>query len=89
VVRRGPMRPAWNRARRPRGPSQYASEFETLTYCKEMDLDGHRHGPAVLCRRGIALPADAGFDIVYVYGAALLPAAAVSLAPTYNKRKDK
>jgi dimethylamine/trimethylamine dehydrogenase len=23
----------------PRGPSQYASEFETLTYCKEMDLD--------------------------------------------------
>src|SRR6266704_1226155 len=22
----------------PRGPSQYASEFETLTYCREMDL---------------------------------------------------
>jgi dimethylamine/trimethylamine dehydrogenase len=52
----------------PRGPSQYASEFETLTYCKEMDLDDiamvqQYYVDAALRSR------DAGFDIVYVYGA--------------------
>src|SRR6266478_686550 len=52
----------------PRGPSQYASEFETLTYCKEMDLDDiamvqQYYVDAALRAR------DAGFDIVYVYGA--------------------
>ena len=71
----------------PRGPSQYASEFETLTYCKEMDLDDidqvqQYYVDAALRSR------DAGFDIVYVYGAhSYLPLQ--FLSPYYNKRKDK
>jgi dimethylamine/trimethylamine dehydrogenase len=71
----------------PRGPSQYASEFETLTYCKEMDLDdiemvqGYYVDASLRAR-------DAGFDIVYVYGAhSYLPLQ--FLSPYYNKRKDK
>jgi dimethylamine/trimethylamine dehydrogenase len=71
----------------PRGPSQYASEFETLTYCKEMDFDDiamvqQYYVDAALRAR------DAGFDIVYVYGAhSYLPLQ--FLSPYYNKRKDK
>lgn len=71
----------------PRGPSQYASEFETMTYCKEMDLDdiemvqGYYVEAAKRSR-------DAGFDIVYIYGAhSYLPLQ--FLSPYYNKRKDK
>jgi dimethylamine/trimethylamine dehydrogenase len=70
----------------PRGPSQYASEFETLTYCKEMDLDDiamvqQYYVDAALRSR------DAGFDIVYVYGAhSYLPLQ--FLSPYYNKRRD-
>ena len=70
----------------PRGPSQYASEFETLTYCKEMDLDDiaevqQYYVDAALRSR------DAGFDIVYVYGAhSYLPLQ--FLSPYYNKRTD-
>lgn len=71
----------------PRGPSQYASEFETLTYCKEMDLKDiamvqQYYVDAALRAR------DAGFDIVYVYGAhSYLPLQ--FLSPYYNKRTDK
>jgi dimethylamine/trimethylamine dehydrogenase len=71
----------------PRGPSQYASEFETLTYCKEMDLDDiamvqQYYVDAALRAR------DAGFDIVYVYGAhSYLPLQ--FLSPYYNKRRDQ
>ena len=71
----------------PRGPSQYASEFETLTYCKEMDLKDiamvqQYYVEAALRAR------DAGFDIVYVYGAhSYLPLQ--FLSPYYNKRTDK
>ncbi len=71
----------------PRGPSQYASEFETQTYCKEMDLDD------INMVQGFYVDAarrarDAGFDIVYVYGAhSYLPLQ--FLSPYYNKRKDK
>jgi dimethylamine/trimethylamine dehydrogenase len=71
----------------PRGPSQYASEFETLTYCKEMDLDDiaqvqQYYVDAALRAR------DAGFDIVYVYGAhSYLPLQ--FLSPYYNKRTDQ
>ena len=71
----------------PRGPSQYASEFETLTYCKEMDqsdinmVQGYYVDAAKRAR-------DAGFDIVYVYGAhSYLPLQ--FLNPYYNKRTDK
>ncbi len=71
----------------PRGPSQYVSEFETMTYCKEMDLDD------IEMVQGFYVDAarrsrDAGFDIVYVYGAhSYLPLQ--FLSPYYNKRKDK
>ena len=71
----------------PRGPSQYASEFETLTYCKEMDL-----GDIAQVQQYYVDAAkrsrDAGFDIVYVYGAhSYLPIQ--FLNPYYNKRTDK
>jgi dimethylamine/trimethylamine dehydrogenase len=70
----------------PRGPSQFASEFETLSYCKEMDLDDiamvqQYYVDAAYRAR------DAGFDIVYVYGAhSYLPLQ--FLNPYYNKRTD-
>src|SRR5258708_15963555 len=71
----------------PGGPSQYASEFETLTYCKEMDLAEiamvqQYYVDAALRSR------DAGFDIVYVYGAhSYLPLQ--FLSHYYNKRTDQ
>lgn len=71
----------------PRGPSQYASEFETLTYCKEMDLDDIAMVQQYYVDAGLRAR-DAGFDIVYVYGAhSYLPLQ--FLSPYYNKRKDK
>jgi len=69
-----------------RGPSQYASEFETMTYCKEMDQDDidmvqQFYVDAALRAR------DAGFDIIYVYGShSFLPLQ--FLSPLYNKRTD-
>jgi dimethylamine/trimethylamine dehydrogenase len=71
----------------PRGPSQYASEFETLSYCKEMDL-----ADIAMVQQYYVDAArrsrDAGFDIVYVYGAhSYLPLQ--FLNPYYNKRTDK
>lgn len=70
-----------------RGPSQYASEFETLSYCKEMDqrdidMVQNYYVEAALRSR------DAGFDIVYIYGGhSYLPLQ--FLSPYYNKRTDK
>ncbi len=70
----------------PRGPSQYVSEFETMSYCHEMDLDDiamvqQYYVDAALRSR------DAGFDIIYVYGAhSYLPLQ--FLSPYYNKRTD-
>jgi dimethylamine/trimethylamine dehydrogenase len=71
----------------PRGPSQYASEFETLTYCKEMDLDDIKQVQQYYVDAALRAR-DAGFDIVYVYGAhSYLPLQ--FLSPYYNKRTDK
>ncbi|MDE2160445.1 MAG: dimethylamine dehydrogenase, partial [Burkholderiales bacterium] len=71
----------------PRGPSQYASEFETLTYCREMDLDDIREVQGYYVDAA-KRSRDAGFDIVYVYGAhSYLPLQ--FLSPYYNKRSDK
>lgn len=71
----------------PRGPSQYASEFETLSYCKEMDqadINMVQQYYVEAAQRA----RDAGFDIVYVYGAhSYLPLQ--FLNPYYNKRTDK
>ncbi|MGT2490668.1 oxidoreductase [Cupriavidus basilensis] len=71
----------------PRGPSQYASEFETLTYCKEMDLRDIAQVQQYYVDAAYRAR-DAGFDIVYVYGAhSYLPLQ--FLSPYYNKRTDK
>lgn len=71
----------------PRGPSQYASEFETLTYCKEMDLSDIAQVQQYYVDAA-KRARDAGFDIVYVYGAhSYLPLQ--FLNPYYNKRTDK
>lgn len=70
----------------PRGPSQYASEFETLSYCKEMDLDDIAQVQQYYVDAAIRAR-DAGFDIIYVYGAhSYLPLQ--FLNPYYNKRTD-
>lgn len=70
-----------------RGPSQYASEFETLSYCKEMDLNDIAQVQQYYVDAA-KRSRDAGFDIVYVYGAhSYLPLQ--FLNPYYNKRTDK
>ena len=71
----------------PRGPSQYASEFETLTYCHEMDQDDINDVQGFYVEAA-KRARDAGFDIVYCYGAhSYLPLQ--FLSPYYNKRTDK
>jgi len=70
----------------PRGPSQYASEFETQTYCHEMDQVEINEVQQFYVEAGLRAR-DAGFDIVYVYGAhSYLPLQ--FLSPYYNKRRD-
>jgi dimethylamine/trimethylamine dehydrogenase len=71
----------------PRGPSQYASEFETLTYCHEMDQDDINDVQGFYVEAA-KRARDAGFDIIYCYGAhSYLPLQ--FLSPYYNKRTDK
>ena len=71
----------------PRGPSQFNSEFENLTYCKAMDLDDIKMVQDYYVEAALRAR-DAGFDIVYVYGAhSYLPLQ--FLSPYYNKRTDK
>jgi dimethylamine/trimethylamine dehydrogenase len=71
----------------PLGVSQYASEFETQTFCRGADkeqiqrLQNHYVEAAKRSR-------DAGFDIIYVYGGhSYLPLQ--FLSPYYNKRTDE
>jgi len=71
----------------PRGPSQSASEFEHLTYCREADEDDI-HDLIDMYVKAAKRAERAGFDIVYVYGAhSYLPLQ--FLSPFYNKRTDK
>ena len=71
----------------PRGPSQYASEFELQTYCHEMDQAEIDEVQEFYVESG-KRARDAGFDIVYVYGAhSYLPLQ--FLSKYYNKRLDK
>jgi dimethylamine/trimethylamine dehydrogenase len=71
----------------PRGPSQYASEFETMTYCHEMDQDDINDVQGFYVEAA-KRARDAGFDIIYCYGAhSYLPLQ--FLSPYYNKRTDK
>src|ERR671936_792153 len=71
----------------PGAPSQIPSDHNQLSYPRELDRDGIRE----LSRMYAAAAArarDAGFDIVYVYGAhSFLPLQ--FLSPYYNKRRDE
>lgn len=69
------------------GPSQYNSEFENLTYCHEADQDDINRLEQLYVDSALRAR-DAGFDIVYIYGAhSYLPLQ--FLSPYYNKRTDK
>lgn len=69
-----------------RGPSQAASEFETMSYCKEMDLDDI-HMIQQFYVDAAKRSRDAGFDMMCVYGShSYLPLQ--FLSPYYNKRTD-
>src|SRR5438876_2328775 len=71
----------------PRAPSQIPSDFEHLTYPKEMDKDDIREVQQLYVDAAIRAR-TAGFDIVYVYGShSYLPQQ--FLTPYYNKRTDE
>ena len=83
----GPHAPCMETRCVPRAPSQIPSDFEYLTYPKEMDKDDIREV------QGFYVDAakrarEAGFDIVYVYGShSYLPQQ--FLTPFYNRRTDE
>jgi dimethylamine/trimethylamine dehydrogenase len=83
----GPHAPCMETRCVPRAPSQIPSDFEHLTYPKEMDKDDIREVQELYvaaARRA----RTAGFDIVYVYGShSYLPQQ--FLTPYYNKRTDE
>src|SRR2546421_7050566 len=83
----GPHAPCQESRCVPRGPSQIPSDFEYLTYPKQMDKDDIRAVQKMYvdaARRA----RSAGFDIVYVYGShSYLPQQ--FLTPYYNKRTDE
>jgi dimethylamine/trimethylamine dehydrogenase len=71
----------------PKAPSQLPSDYEHLTYPREMDKDDIREvqGYYVAAAKRAR---SAGFDIVYVYGShSYLPQQ--FLTPFYNKRTDE
>ena len=83
----GPHAPCMETRATPRGPSQIASDFELNIFPRYMDKDDidtvqQMYVDAAMRAR------DAGFDIVYVYGAhAYLPFQ--FLSPFYNRRTDE
>ena len=83
----GPHAPCMETRAVPRGPSQIPSDFEHLTYCKEMDKDDIREVQGLYVAAA-KRARTAGFDIVYVYGShSYLPQQ--FLTPYYNKRTDE
>src|SRR5438046_9489561 len=71
----------------PRGTSQIPSDFEHLTYPKEMDKDDIREVQQLYVDAA-KRAREAGFDIVYVYGShSYLPQQ--FLTPYYNRRTDE
>jgi len=83
----GPHAPCMESRCVPRAPSQIPSDFEHLTYPKEMDKDDIREvqGFYVAAAKRAR---EAGFDIVYVYGShSYLPQQ--FLTPYYNRRTDE
>ncbi len=83
----GPHAPCMETRHNPRGPSQIPSDFEVNIHPRYMDADDV--GVVQKMYVDAALRArDAGFDIVYVYGAhSYLPLQ--FLSPYYNKRTDQ
>src|SRR5947209_6817190 len=83
----GPHAPCMESRCVPRGPSQIPSDFEYLTYPKEMDKDDIREVQQLYVDAA-KRAREAGFDIVYVYGShSYLPQQ--FLTPYYNKRTDE
>jgi dimethylamine/trimethylamine dehydrogenase len=83
----GPHAPCMESRCVPRGPSQIPSDFEYLTYAKEMDKDDIRDVQQMYVDAA-KRARTAGFDIVYVYGShAYLPQQ--FLTPYYNHRTDE
>ena len=71
----------------PRGPSQIPSEFEINIHPRYMDEDDIAEVQQMYVDAALRAR-DAGFDIVYVYGAhSYLPLQ--FLSPFYNKRTDR
>jgi dimethylamine/trimethylamine dehydrogenase len=71
----------------PRGPSQIASDFELNIFPRHMDKDDIETVQQMYVDAAIRAR-EAGFDIVYVYGAhAYLPFQ--FLSPFYNRRTDE
>jgi dimethylamine/trimethylamine dehydrogenase len=83
----GPHAPCMESRCVPRGPSQIPSDFEHLTYPKQMDKDDIRAVQKMYVDAA-KRARKAGFDIVYVYGShSYLPQQ--FLTPYYNKRTDE
>ncbi len=83
----GPHAPCHESRDTPRGPSQIASEFESNIYPRYMDSDDIRRVQRYYVD-GAKRAREAGFDIIYVYGAhSYLPLQ--FLSPWSNKRTDE
>jgi dimethylamine/trimethylamine dehydrogenase len=83
----GPHAPCMESRATPRGPSQIPSDFELNIHPRYMDKDDIAELQQMYVDAAIRAR-DAGFDIVYVYGAhAYLPFQ--FLSPFYNRRTDE
>jgi dimethylamine/trimethylamine dehydrogenase len=83
----GPHAPCMESRATPRGPSQIPSDFELNIHPRYMDKDDINEVHQMYVDAAIRAR-DAGFDIVYVYGAhAYLPFQ--FLSPFYNRRTDE
>ena len=83
----GPHAPCMESRATPRGPSQIASDFELNIFPRHMDKDDIETVQQMYVDAAIRAR-EAGFDIVYVYGAhAYLPFQ--FLSPFYNRRTDE
>ena len=83
----GPHAPCMESRHNPRGPSQIPSDFEVNTHPRYMDRDDIKLVQQMYVDAAVRAR-EAGFDIVYVYGAhSYLPLQ--FLSPFYNKRTDE
>jgi len=83
----GPHAPCMESRHNPRGPSQIPSDFEVNTHPRYMDKDDIALVQQMYVDAAVRAR-EAGFDIVYVYGAhSYLPLQ--FLSPFYNKRTDE